>query len=53
MDENRKGICTNLGNCKNADSKLPIEVPITADFICPECDRELMEIIPKKTIQKI
>lgn len=45
MDENRKGICTNIGNdCKNADSKLPLEVSLTADFICPECGRELLEI---------
>ena len=49
MEENRKGICTNVGNnCKNADSKLTIEVPVTADFICPECERELMEIKPRK-----
>lgn len=44
MDEHRKGICTNIGNCKNADSKLPIDVALTADFICPECERELLEI---------
>lgn len=48
MDENRKGICTNIGNCKNADSKLPIEISLTADFICPECERELLEIKGRK-----
>ena len=47
MDTKRKGLCTNFGNCKNAESKLPIEVDITADFICPECSRDLTELVEK------
>ena len=35
METNRKGVCINVGNCKNADSKMTIEVSIAADFICP------------------
>ncbi|MCO5247709.1 MAG: hypothetical protein M9887_02000 [Chitinophagales bacterium] len=47
----RTGICINVGNCKNADSKLPIETPIAADFVCPECGRELVEMGGKKKMK--
>lgn len=50
MDINRKGICINVGNCKNADSKLQIEVSVAADFICPECGRDLVEVPGKKQL---
>jgi len=41
---NRKGLCTNFGNCKNADSKIALELSIAADFVCPECGRDLTEV---------
>ena len=55
MEQNRKGLCTNFNNCKNADSKIPIELSISADFVCPECGRDLMPInehrkVPVQTI---
>lgn len=37
----RKGKCTNFGNCTNADSGKVIDVPDGADFVCPECGRQL------------
>ena len=54
METGRKGLCINVGNCKNADSKLPIEVSVAADFICPECGRDLVPIEQKRkmTISK-
>lgn len=44
MELKRKGICKNFGNCINADNKLPIELDLTADFICSECQQDLVEI---------
>lgn len=41
MEQSRKGICTNFENCKNADSKLEIDIAVSADFVCPECGRDL------------
>ena len=54
MDSKRIGYCTNFGNCKNADNRIPIEVDISADFVCPEpgCERNLTEIPPKMKILK-
>ena len=37
----RRGKCTNFGNCVNADSRKLIDVPDGADFVCPECGRQL------------
>lgn len=49
MEQNRKGRCTNFVDCKNADSNIPIELSIAADFVCPECGRDLMPVVgPKK-----
>lgn len=48
MDIKKKGLCINFGNCKNADNKLPVEVDVSADFICPECERDLVEIPERK-----
>jgi len=53
METKRRGICTNFGNCKNADSKLPIEVRVTEDFICPECNRDLTELVEKKFLKNL
>lgn len=47
MEAKNKGICKNFGNCKNADNKLPIEVDISADFVCPECEQDLVAIEKK------
>lgn len=54
MDITRKGKCTNFANCTNADSNLVIELPVTADFICPECEKDLEEILvhTRKPIKK-
>jgi len=38
----KTGLCINVGNCINADSKMPLEVSVAADFSCPECGRELV-----------
>ena len=40
----RKGSCTNFGNCTVADSKQIVEVPETANFICPTCSKQLAEV---------
>jgi len=48
METGRKGLCINVGNCKNADSKLPVEVSVAADFVCPECGRDLVPVEQKK-----
>ena len=40
----RKGRCTNFGNCTVADNKQIVEVPETADFKCPSCSRQLAEV---------
>lgn len=47
MDMTRKGSCINFGNCSKADLKETIELGITEDFVCPECDSELTEIVGK------
>ena len=47
MNDKRKGYCKNFGNCKNADNKFPVEVDIAADFICTECQQDLVEIVNK------
>ena len=52
MDTKRKGFCTNFGNCKNADNKIPVEVDISADFVCTECNRDLIELNEKKFWKK-
>jgi len=45
MDTKIKGYCINFNNnCRNADNKLPVEVDISADFVCPECQRDLIPI---------
>src|SRR5260370_19079619 len=40
----RKGRCTNFGNCSAADSKQIVEIPETADFVCPSCSKQLAEV---------
>jgi NitT/TauT family transport system substrate-binding protein len=37
----RKGTCKNFGACGNADARSILEVPESADFICPICKRPL------------
>lgn len=46
---NRKGQCTNFGNCSIADDQRVIELELTDDFICPECGDELEEVLEKKS----
>lgn len=44
----RRGRCTNFGNnCPIADSNKVVEVDITEDFVCPECQSDLTEIVKK------
>jgi hypothetical protein len=43
----KKGQCINFGNCPKANAREVIEVNLGDDFICPECEGGLMEIIPK------
>jgi hypothetical protein len=42
----RKGICTNFGNCSRADNKEIISIPTGADLVCPEpgCGTQLNEV---------
>ncbi len=47
MDMTRKGSCINFGNCSKADLKETIEIGVTEDFLCPECDSELTEVAGK------
>jgi len=47
MDMTRKGSCINFGNCSKADLKETIELGVTEDFVCPECDSELTEMVGK------
>lgn len=51
METNRKGLCINAGNCKNADNKLPIELSVAEDFVCPECGRELVPVEKKNKLK--
>ena len=44
---NKKGHCLNFGNCPKADRKEIIELSFTEDFVCPECQQDLIEIIQK------
>jgi phosphate transport system substrate-binding protein len=37
----RTGKCINFGLCTIADSKTSVEIPETADFVCPECEKGL------------
>ena len=47
MDSKRKGICTNYDNCKNADNKVTVKVELSEDFICPECEQDLVAVETK------
>ena len=38
----QKGRCINFGNCSKANNHEEIEVNLGDDFICPECDGDLM-----------
>ena len=40
MNTKRAGKCINFGNCTKADNKEIIELEITEDFLCPECNSE-------------
>ena len=40
----RQGKCTNFGNCEVANQQKIVPVPQGADFVCPECGRELSQI---------
>lgn len=48
MEMTRRGSCINFGNCSKADLKETIELGVTEDFVCPECESELTEIVGKK-----
>lgn len=54
METKRKGLCINFDNdCKYADNEIPIELDISADFVCPECNRDLIELNEKKFWKKL
>jgi hypothetical protein len=38
------GTCTNFGGCSNADRKIPLEIPLGAEFRCPECGLSLSPV---------
>ena len=45
----KNGRCLNIGNCNKANTKEIIEVNIGEDFVCPECNGDLVEQKIKKT----
>ncbi len=47
METKRNGKCINFGNCAKADRQEIIELDITEDFLCPECNGDLEETIIK------
>jgi len=49
MELRKKGNCINFDNCPKADRKEIIELSFTEDFVCPECQKDLIEIIQRKT----
>ena len=42
----QKGRCINFGNCSKANDREEIEVNLGDDFICPECECDLMALPP-------
>ncbi len=40
----RVGRCVNIGNCASADTRKTIQVPVGADFVCPECGKSLVTL---------
>ena len=48
MNTKRAGKCINFGNCTKADNKEIIELEITEDFLCPECNSELQAEFQKR-----
>lgn len=51
MNTKRAGKCINFGNCTKADNKEIIELEITEDFLCPECNSELQAEFQREKIQ--
>jgi phosphate transport system substrate-binding protein len=45
----RQGRCTNFGNCGAADRKQIFQIAEGADFVCPECARQLTDMGRKAT----
>lgn len=43
MSTKRTGKCINFGNCAKADRYEMIELDVTEDFVCPECNSDLEE----------
>ncbi|MBF0564112.1 MAG: hypothetical protein HQK89_02600 [Nitrospirae bacterium] len=41
-----KGICTNFGNCNNADGRKEFDIIPGSENKCPECGRDLREVKP-------
>jgi hypothetical protein len=39
----RRGKCINFGNCAKAARQEVIELDFTEDFLCPECEQDLVE----------
>lgn len=48
MDTKKLGKCINFGNCSKADRNEIIELEVTEDFLCPECNCDLLEEKQKK-----
>lgn len=40
----KKGRCLNFGNCNKANTKEIIDINVGEDFVCPECEGELVEV---------
>ena len=38
----QRGICTNYRNCQLADGSVPLELRSEDDFVCPQCEKDLM-----------
>ncbi len=48
----KKGKCTNFGNCDIADKREEITISEGEEFICTECEKDLTEIVQPTKIPK-
>lgn len=40
----KKGRCLNFGNCNKANTKEIVEINVGEDFVCPDCQGDLVEV---------
>ena len=47
-----RGVCTNFGGCSKADEKIPIDVALGGEFVCPECTLHLSPVASRGLTQR-